>query len=187
MKYLIVGLGNIGAEYVDTRHNIGFIVLDAIANMAGAKWESGRLAFTTTVKYKGKTLVLVKPTTYMNLSGRAFKYWQKELEIPIEKTLVVTDDLDLDLGVLRMKAKGSGGTHNGMNNIIEEIGRNDFPRLRFGIGNNYSRGRQVDYVLGKFTSTEVKELLPRIDQAVEMIQSFAKAGIKNTMNQYNGK
>jgi len=187
MKYLIVGLGNIGAEYVDTRHNIGFIVLDAIANMAGAKWKQERLAFTTKVTYKGKILILVKPTTYMNLSGKAYKYWLAKENIPIEKSLVVVDDLDLDLGVLRLKPKGSGGTHNGLNDIIQTMGRSDYPRLRFGIGHDFAIGHQVDYVLGKFSKEDAKNLVPRIDQAIEMIQSFAKAGIKNTMNSYNNK
>jgi len=187
VKYLIVGLGNIGSEYENTRHNIGFMVLDELAKTKEASFKQDRHAFVTEVKHKGRTLVLVKPTTYMNLSGKAVRYWMKELNIPLENVLVITDDLDLPFGKLRMKAKGSGGSHNGMNNIIEILGRNDFPRLRFGIGNDYSRGKQVDYVLGEFDKDELPALPERIDMCIKIIEGFATIGTARSMSAYNNK
>jgi len=187
MKYLITCLGNIGDEYANTRHNIGFIIGDALASDLGAKFTTDRLASRAEARFRGKTLIIIKPTTYMNLSGKAYRYWQTMENISIENTLVVTDDLDLDTGVLRMKTKGSGGSHNGLNNIIEMLGRNDFPRLRVGIGNNFARGYQVDYVLGRFTREEEKIFIEKIPQAVEMIKSFVQAGATETMNRYNNK
>lgn len=187
MKYLIVCLGNIGDEYANTRHNIGFIIGDALAMDLKATFTTDRYAARAEAKFRGKTLVIIKPSTYMNLSGKAFRYWMTQENIPIENTLVVVDDLDLDTGVLRMKTKGSGGSHNGLNHIIEVMGRTDFPRLRVGIGNDFARGFQVDYVLGRFSREEEKIFMEKIPLAVEMIKSFIQAGATDTMNRYNNK
>lgn len=187
MKYLIVGLGNIGDEYANTRHNIGFIVLDALAQDTSTRFSIGRHAFVAETRIKNKELILLKPTTYMNLSGKAVKYWLDKEKIPLSNLLVVTDDVDLDLGVLRLRSKGSGGSHNGLNHIIETLLLTDFARLRVGIGKDYARGFQVDYVLGRWTSKEEKILLPRIDSAVDMIKSFVLAGVDRTMSEFNNK
>lgn len=187
MKYLIVGLGNIGEEYANTRHNIGFTVLDAMAKEFGSSFTSSRYAMIAEAKIKGRQIIMVKPSTYMNLSGKAFKYWVEKEKIEIGNSLVVADDLDLDPGVLRMRNKGSGGTHNGLNHIIETMETNEFSRLRFGIGRNYAMGFQVEYVLGKWTRDEEKMLAPRVELAVEMIKSFVLQGVSRTMNQYNNK
>ncbi len=185
MKYLICGLGNIGDDYIDTRHNIGFVVLDALAGDLGVKFESGRYAWVAKPKLKGRQLTLIKPTTYMNLSGKSLRYWIEKEKIPLENSLIVLDDIDLDLGVLRMKTKGSGGTHNGLNNIIEVLGHINFPRLRIGIGKDFAKGFQIDYVLGRWTKNEEEILIPKIETAVEMIKNFVLVGIKRTMNQFN--
>jgi len=187
MKYLIVGLGNIGDEYSNTRHNIGFIVMDALAQSMGVKFSIGRHAGIAEGRIKNKELLLIKPTTFMNLSGKAVKYWLDKEKIPLENLLVIADDVDLDLGVLRMRSKGSGGSHNGLNHIIETLGTTEWPRLRVGIGNNYAKGFQVEYVLGRWTSPEEKTLIPRIDTAVEMIKSFVLQGVNRTMSAYNNK
>jgi len=187
MKYLIVGLGNIGAEYAHTRHNIGFDVLDAIAKEKDEKFEVERLAAVARIKFKGRTFILIKPSTYMNLSGKAVKYWIQAEKIPLENVLVVTDDIALDPGALRLRPRGSHGGHNGLENIIESLGTSDFARLRFGIGNDYSRGRQADFVLSSWKTDEKKMLTERIDQAVEMVKSFGTLGTANTMNLYNNK
>ncbi len=187
MKYLIVGLGNIGVEYAHTRHNIGFDVVDALANEKEEKFNVERLAAVARIKHKGRSFILIKPSTYMNLSGKAVKYWMQAENINIENLLVVTDDIALDSGILRMRIKGSHGGHNGLENIIESLGTSDFARLRFGIGNNYSRGRQADFVLSHWKTDEKKMLGERIDQAVEMVLSFGIAGVAFTMNQYNNK
>jgi PTH1 family peptidyl-tRNA hydrolase len=187
MKYLIVGLGNIGDEYSNTRHNIGFIVLDALAQSLGIKFTIGRHASIAIGRLKNKELILVKPTTYMNLSGKAVKYWLDKEKIPLENLLVVTDDVDLDLGVLRMRSKGSGGSHNGLNHIIETLATTDWSRLRVGIGKDYAKGFQVDYVLGKWSSSEEKTLITRIDAAVDMIKSFVLQGVDRTMSGFNNK
>ncbi|MBN1650683.1 MAG: aminoacyl-tRNA hydrolase [Bacteroidales bacterium] len=187
MKYLIVGLGNIGAEYAHTRHNIGFDVVDSFANEKEEKFEVDRLAALAQVKFKGRTFVLIKPSTYMNLSGKAVKYWMQAEKIALENILVVTDDIALDPGALRMRMKGSHGGHNGLENIIESLGTTNFARLRFGIGNDYSRGRQADFVLSPWKTEEKKMLSARIDQAVEMIKSFGTVGVAATMNLYNNK
>ncbi len=187
MKYLIVCLGNIGEEYANTRHNIGFIIGDALALDFGVKFTTDRYASRAEARFRGKTLVFIKPTTYMNLSGKAYRYWLTQENIPIEKSLVVVDDLDLDTGVLRMKPKGSGGSHNGLNNIIEVLGRNDFPRLRVGIGNNFAKGYQIDYVLGRFGRDEEKIFLEKIPLAIEMIKNFVMSGPTPTMNMFNNK
>lgn len=185
MKYLIVGLGNIGPQYELTRHNIGFLVVDQLADKHNAAFKSDRLAFVTDFKHKGKQIYVIKPTTFMNLSGKAVNYWMKELKIPQENILVITDDLALPYGKLRMKPKGSNGGHNGLGNIQEVLGNQDYPRLRFGVGSNFSKGRQVDYVLSNFDKDEMAELPIHIDKACEMILSFCSIGIERTMNLYN--
>jgi PTH1 family peptidyl-tRNA hydrolase len=187
MKFLIVGLGNIGDEYANTRHNIGFILADALAQELGVKFAIDRLASRAEARFRGKTIVIIKPTTYMNLSGKAYRYWLEVEKVDIENSLVLVDDIDLDSGVFRMKLKGSGGSHNGLNNIIEMLGHSNFPRLRVGIGSNFARGFQVDYVLGRFTRQEEKIFIERIPFGVEMIKSFISAGATNTMNSYNNK
>ncbi|MCH7413618.1 aminoacyl-tRNA hydrolase [Belliella sp. R4-6] len=185
MKYLIIGLGNIGPEYELTRHNVGFLTLDRLADKQGATWKSGRLAFTTEFKYKGRQFNLIKPTTYMNLSGKAVNYWMKELGIPKENILVIVDDVALPFGKLRMRGKGSAAGHNGLKNIEELTGGQDYPRLKFGIGDDFPKGRQVDYVLGRWTPKEIEELPIFMDKAVDMIISFATIGINMTMTQFN--
>lgn len=186
-KFLIVGLGNIGDEYKNTRHNIGFRILDAIAKKNELKFRTDRLADVTEYKFKGKTLILVKPSTYMNLSGKAVNYWLQAEKISKENLLVVTDDIALPLGALRMKGKGSDGGHNGLKNIQEILATPDYARLRVGVGNEFAKGRQVEYVLGKWGPEEEVSLQPRIDMAVEMIQSFATIGLQRTMSAYNNK
>lgn len=187
MRYLIAGLGNIGDEYANTRHNIGFIIADALAMDLGVKFTTDRLASRAEAKLKGRSVVIIKPTTYMNLSGKALKYWLTMEKIEVVNSLTIVDDLDLDRGVFRLKTKGSGGSHNGLNNIIEMLGTNEFPRLRVGIGNDFARGFQIDYVLGRFTKEEEKLFMERIPVAVEMIKSFILAGPTNTMNSFNNK
>lgn len=186
-KYLIIGLGNIGEEYANTRHNIGFIVADALASDLGVKFSIERHAYMAEAKLKNKLLIILKPTTYMNLSGKAVKYWLDKEKIPLENLLVVTDDVDLDLGVLRLRTKGSGGSHNGLNHIIETLLITDWARLRFGIGKEYARGFQVDYVLGRWSSKEEKILIPRVESAVSIVKSFVLAGASQTMSDYNNK
>lgn len=186
-KYLIVGLGNIGEEYANTRHNIGFIVADALAGELGAKFSIERHAFMAEARLKNKQFLILKPTTYMNLSGKAVKYWMDKENIPLEHILVVTDDIDLDLGVLRMRTKGSGGSHNGLNHIIETLLTSEWTRLRFGIGNDYARGFQVDYVLGRWSPADEKILVPRIEAAVSIIRSFILEGATRTMSAFNNK
>lgn len=185
MKYLIVGLGNIGDEYADTRHNIGFIVADALALSLKATFSSGRHASVAKTTLRGRSAVIIKPTTFMNLSGKAVRYWMQKEEVPLENLLVVVDDLALPLGALRMRKNGSDGGHNGLISIIETIGSTNFPRIRCGIGNDFAKGYQVDYVLGRWTKEEEKILLPRIDTAVEMIKSFILTGPDRTMNDFN--
>lgn len=187
MKFLIVGLGNIGADYEGTRHNIGFMVLDKLAAESGVKFSMDRHAYWCETKCKGHLLELIKPTTYMNESGKAVRYWLEQEKIPVERCLVVVDDLALDLGTLRMKSGGSAGGHNGLTNIETLIGTQAYPRLRFGIGNNFPKGGQIDYVLGKFSRQDLEVIEPKIDTACEMIKSFVCAGITNTMNTYNNK
>lgn len=187
MKYLIVGLGNVGSEYEHTRHNIGFDTLDAFAEASNAVFETRRYGDVASCRLRGHQLVLLKPSTYMNLSGQAVRYWLQQEKIPIENLLVVVDDLSLPVGALRLKPSGSDGGHNGLKNIQELIGTQTYARLRFGIGNNFQRGMQVDYVLGRFTPDERQMLTPRFVQAVEMIRTFCLAGIQTAMNQYNNK
>ncbi len=186
-KFLIVGLGNIGDEYANTRHNIGFLVLDALAQEAAVTFTSDRYASVARFRLKGRTFVLVKPSTYMNLSGKAVKYWMVKEEVELSELLVVSDDVDLPLGTFRIKPKGSGGSHNGLNHIIELLGTSDFPRFRVGIGSDFAKGFQVDFVLGRWTRNEEEELLPRIRLAAEAIKSFGLAGLNLTMTAYNNK
>lgn len=184
MKFLIVGLGNIGAEYELTRHNIGFLVADYLADKAKATFQASRLASTANFKYKGKNIHLVKPSTFMNLSGKAVNYWMQQLKVPIENTLIITDDIALPIAKIRMRSKGSPAGHNGLKNIEETIGSN-YPRLRLGIGNNFSQGGQVDYVLNRFNSEEM-EMLPKIiKSAGDAALSFCTIGIERTMNFFN--
>ena len=185
MKYLIVGLGNIGPEYADTRHNIGFMVLDELARQERARFQNSRLAYYTEVSFKSRTLCLIKPTTYMNLSGKALSYWMKDLKIPVGNVLVIVDDLALPLGTLRLKPKGSAAGHNGLKNIEEVLGNNNYARLRFGIGDNYPKGRQIDFVLSPFDKDEQPELPALIDRSIEMVKSFATIGTELTMTRYN--
>ncbi|HVS90545.1 MAG TPA: aminoacyl-tRNA hydrolase [Mucilaginibacter sp.] len=185
MKYLIVGLGNIGREYADTRHNVGFMVLDEFAKQENAKFYDMRYGYYTEIPYKGRMLHLVKPTTYMNLSGKAVNYWMKELKIPIENVLIIVDDIALPLGTLRLKPKGSAAGHNGLKHIEMTLGHNNYARLRFGVSDNFPKGRQVDYVLSGFDDDELPEIPALIDRSIEMIKSFATAGTELTMTRYN--
>ncbi len=187
MKYLIAGLGNIGAEYANTRHNIGFNVLDALAGASNSFFSSGRLADVAEVKHRGKKLILIKPTTYMNLSGKAINYWLKEEKIPVENLLVILDDLALPFGSIRIRPNGSDAGHNGLKNIAEILGHQNYARLKFGIGSDFQKGQQVDYVLGRWTPQEDTALKPRIDQATQAILSFASNGLANTMANFNNK
>jgi PTH1 family peptidyl-tRNA hydrolase len=186
-KFLICGLGNIGDEYANTRHNIGFDVVDEVANNLGGLFTLDRLANVAHVKHKGKILVLIKPTTYMNLSGKALNYWLQQEKIEIKNTLVITDDIALPAGALRMKMKGGDGGHNGLKSIQETILSADYARLRFGVGNNFSKGKQSDYVLGKWTSEELKIINERIFVAAEMVKSFCTIGVQLTMTNFNNK
>lgn len=187
MKYLIAGLGNIGEEYDGTRHNIGFSILDALARASNIVFSDGRYGATAGLTVKGRQLLLLKPSTYMNLSGNAVRYWLKEKNIPVERLLVVVDDLALPLGQLRMRPGGSEGGHNGLRHITSVLGTNQYARLRFGIGNDFPRGGQIDYVLGRFSADEESLLAERVGVACEMVKSFCLAGIDITMNQYNKK
>ena len=187
MKYLIVGLGNIGSEYAGTRHNIGFRVLDALAKASNLVFEDKRYGAVASLSMKGQQLVLLKPSTYMNLSGNAVRYWMNKENIPLERLLVVVDDLSLPFGALRMKPSGSDGGHNGLKHIASVLGTQAYARLRFGIGNDFPRGGQIDYVLGHFSEEDLKTMDERVELACEMIKSFCLAGIQITMNQYNKK
>ncbi|WP_294590000.1 aminoacyl-tRNA hydrolase [uncultured Phocaeicola sp.] len=187
MKYLIVGLGNIGEEYRETRHNIGFMVLDALAKASNIVFKDGRYGATTTLSIKGRQLILLKPSTYMNLSGNAVRYWMQQEKIPLENVLVVVDDLALPFGSLRLKGKGSDAGHNGLKHIAAILGTQNYARLRFGIGNNFPKGAQVDYVLGHFDEEDLKQMPERLELAGEIIKSFCLAGLNLTMNQYNNK
>lgn len=186
MKYLIAGLGNIGPDYEQTRHNIGFMVLDAFAKASNVVFEDKRYGFVAEMRLRNKSLILLKPSTFMNLSGNAIRYWLQKEKIENENLLVVVDDLALPFGTLRMKTKGSDAGHNGLRHIQELIGQN-YPRLRFGIGDDFPRGRQVDYVLDRFSEDEQRLLPERIEMAVDMIRSFCLSGVQVTMNQYNNR
>ena len=186
MKYLIAGLGNIGKEYDGTRHNIGFDVLDYLAEENNGKWKTDTLGDVCEIKHKGRTLCLLKPSTYMNRSGKAINYWMTKKKIKRDKILVVVDDLNLDLGRLRMRAKGSDGGHNGLKDIQQVLGGTNYPRLRLGIGSNFHSGQQVNFVLGKWKSEEVDTLNAQIKKAADAIKSFSAIGIKFTMEKFNG-
>jgi peptidyl-tRNA hydrolase, PTH1 family len=185
MKFLIAGLGNIGPEYELTRHNIGFLVLDRLADKLGATFKADRFALAAEVKMAGRTIILIKPTTYMNLSGKAIRAWLGTEHLKPEQLLVITDDLALPYGKLRLRAKGSAGGHNGLKNIQLILETDLYARLRFGIGDTFSKGRQVDYVLGNFSAAEMTDITAHIDRAVEMILSFVTIGLENTMSKYN--
>ena len=187
MKYLIVGLGNIGLQYQDTRHNIGFTTLDAFAKASNVFFEENRYGATCTVKLKGHMLILLKPSTFMNLSGNAVRYWMQKENIPLENLLVIVDDLALPFGTLRLKPRGSDAGHNGLRNIQDVLGHNNYNRLRFGIGSDFPRGMQIEYVLGKWTREETELLPERVEKAVEIIKNFCLAGLQTTMNQFNNK
>ena len=187
MKYLIAGLGNIGNEYTHTRHNIGFDVLDALAKASNICFEDNRYAFSTEMRFKGRTLVLIKPTTYMNLSGKSINYWMQKERILPENLLVIVDDLALPFGSLRLRPKGSDGGHNGLKNINEILGHPNYARLRFGIGDEFRKGQQVDFVLSKWSSDEEKALSPRIEIACEIIKTFSIMGLERTMTLFNNK
>lgn len=186
-KFLIVGLGNIGSEYEGTRHNIGFDILNKLIEMEKATFSSDRLADVAHLKLKGRSVVLIKPTTYMNLSGKAINYWLQQEKIEKSNMLVLVDELALPLGKIRMGPKGSDGGHNGLKNIQEVLGTGEYPRLRFGISNTFSKGKQVDFVLGKWTDEEKPIIKERIDVAIEAIKSFTFIGLERTMNVFNSK
>ncbi len=187
MKYLIVGLGNIGDEYQGTRHNIGFRILDAFAKASNIVFSDGRYGFTATLSLKGRELILLKPSTYMNLSGNAVRYWMQHEKVPLENVLVVVDDLSLPFGALRLKGKGSDAGHNGLKHIAATIGTQNYARLRFGIGNGFPKGGQIDFVLGTFSEEDLKTMDERVSRAIEIVKSFCLAGLEITMNQFNGK
>lgn len=187
MKYLIVGLGNIGAEYAQTRHNIGFKVLDAFAEVSNAVFISSRYGSVAEVKHKGRILVLLKPSTYMNLSGKAVSYWMQQEKIPVENLLVILDDIALPLCSLRLRMKGSDGGHNGLKNIDLLLGHNNYARLRFGVGGDFAKGHQVDYVLGEWSKDESREIETKFETTNEIIRSFTTVGTERTMNIFNKK
>jgi PTH1 family peptidyl-tRNA hydrolase len=186
-KFLIVGLGNIGAEYVNTRHNIGFKVVDFLAKKEGLNFETVKLGAVAEYKFKGRTFFLLKPNTYMNLSGKAVKYWMEKENIPLENILIITDDLNLSFGAIRIRKKGSDGGHNGLKSIQASLNTTDYNRFRFGISDEFKKGKQVDYVLGEWDDTEKTALPERLEMASEIIKSFGTAGLENTMTIFNGK
>ncbi len=185
MKYLIVGLGNIGEEYKDTRHNIGFTVLDAMAQASNTAFKDKRYGATCEISYKGRDLILLKPSTFMNLSGNAVGYWMKKEHIPTENLLIVVDDIALPLGSIRMRHKGSDGGHNGLAHITTILGTDEYPRIRFGIGNSFNKGSQINFVLGKWSPEDKKIIGERILIVIDMIKSFAFAGTELTMTAFN--
>jgi PTH1 family peptidyl-tRNA hydrolase len=187
MKYLIVGLGNPGSKYANTRHNIGFLVLDEFAKEREATFELDRHAEVARTKFKGRSIVLVKPTTFMNLSGKAVNYWMQQEKIPLENVLIISDDLALPFGTLRMKGKGSDGGHNGFKDIQATLNTPNYARLRFGIGSEFGRGQQSDYVLGEWNSEERAALGERVSTATEFIKGFTTIGLNRTMSNWNGK
>ncbi len=186
-KFLIVGLGNIGSEYANTRHNIGFKILDYVANAEGISFQPQKLGDVAELKIKGRTLLLLKPNTYMNLSCKAVKYWLEKEKIEKENLLVITDDLNLAFGTIRIKTKGTDGGHNGLKNIQLLLNSSEYPRFRFGISDAFKKGKQVDYVLGEWDSAEKEQLKERLALSAEIIKSFALAGLNSTMNTFNGK
>ena len=185
MNYLIVGLGNIGVEYVNTRHNMGFMVLDAWAQASNILFESGRYGYTATVSFKGRKFTLLKPSTYMNMSGKAVRYWMNELKIPVEQLLVISDDLNIPFGTLRLRKNGSAGGHNGLTNINELIGTQDYARIRVGIGNEFGRGHQIDYVLGELADEEIEQMPEICKRVIEGVKAWATIGADRAMNVVN--
>ena len=185
-KYLIVGLGNHGSDYVNTRHNIGFKVVEKFAQLNAAVFETKKLGDLASFKFKGRTFLLLKPNTYMNLSGKAVKYWLEKESIPHENLLIITDDLNLPFGTLRLKTKGSAGGHNGLKDIQDRLNTSQYNRLRFGISDEFAKGKQVDYVLGNWTDDETEKLKERLEHCSEFIKSYVMAGIQNAMNTFNG-
>ncbi len=186
-KFLIVGLGNIGSTYDETRHNIGFKILDELAKSENITFETQKLGDLASFKFKGRTFILLKPSTYMNLSGKAVKYWLTKEKVPLENVLIICDDLNISFGTIRLKTKGSAGGHNGLQNIQDILNTSKYVRFRFGISDEFSKGRQVDYVLGKWNDDEQKKLPERLKKSIQLIKSFGTAGITNTMNEFNGK
>ena len=186
-KFLIVGLGNIGAEYVNTRHNIGFKILDFLARKESVDFETVKLGSLAEYKFKGRTFLLLKPNTYMNLSGKAVQYWMEKENIAIENIMVITDDLNLSFGTIRIKPKGSDGGHNGLKSINQVLNTQNYTRFRFGISDEFKKGQQVNYVLGDWDEAEKAKLPERLELASEIIKSFGTAGIENTMSNFNGK
>jgi PTH1 family peptidyl-tRNA hydrolase len=186
-KFLIVGLGNIGEKYANTRHNIGFKILDEIALKEAITFESQKLGAISNFRFKGRTFILLKPSTYMNLSGKSVKYWLTKENIPVENLLVICDDLNLEFGAFRLKPKGSDGGHNGLKDINAVLQTQQYARFRFGVGSEFSKGRQVDYVLGEWDKEENKLMPNRLDKSCELIKSFGTAGLNNTMSAFNGK
>lgn len=186
-KFLIVGLGNIGPEYVNTRHNIGFKILDHLARKEAVEFQTVKLGALAEYKFKGRTYLLLKPNTYMNLSGKAVSYWMEKEKIPAENILIITDDLNLPFGAIRIRTKGSDGGHNGLKNIQLLLNSSVYPRFRFGISDEFKKGQQIDYVLGNWDESEKEKLPERLDLASEIIRSFGTAGLENTMTTYNGK
>jgi peptidyl-tRNA hydrolase, PTH1 family len=185
MSYLIAGLGNIGSEYDGTRHNIGFDVVDALVFKHGGSFTIDRLAAKAEITYRGKSLTCIKPTTYMNLSGKALRYWMEKKKIPVERLLVITDDIALPLSRLRLRANGSDAGHNGLRSVFEELQTENYPRLRFGVGNGFPRGMQVEYVLGKWRIEEMPLVKIKIEKSVQVVESFVHLGLERTMNDYN--
>ena len=185
-KFLVVGLGNIGEKYENTRHNIGFRVLDALAESENLVFEANKLGATSTFKYKGRSVLCLKPSTYMNLSGKAIKYWMDKEKIPLENILVITDDINLPFGTIRVKTKGSDGGHNGLKDTQNMLQTTKYNRFRFGVGADFGKGRQVDYVLGEWNGEENKNLPERLEKSCDVIRSFVFSGVQNTMNVFNG-
>lgn len=187
MKYLVVGLGNIGSEYEDTRHNIGFKIVDALAKASTVFFEPNKLGDTATIKFKGRTFILLKPSTFMNLSGKAVNYYLQKEKIKQENLLVVADDIALPFGTLRLKGKGSDGGHNGLKDIIKVLGNASFARLRFGVGSDFVQGKQINHVLGNFAPEEQNQMGERLEKTAEIIKGFGSIGLGRTMSAYNGK
>jgi PTH1 family peptidyl-tRNA hydrolase len=186
-KFLIVGLGNIGPKYENTRHNIGFKILDEVAEEQQVTFETEKLGDVASFRFKGRTFILLKPSTFMNLSGKAVKYWMQKEKIATENILIITDDVNIDFGTIRLKAKGSAGGHNGLKDIQEKLNSQQYARFRFGVGGNYPKGRQVDFVLGEWNKEETSQLIERIPTSAKIIPSFGTAGLAKTMNAFNGK
>ena len=186
-KFLIVGLGNIGDQYANTRHNVGFTILDYLTKKESLTFETQKLGDRAVYKIKGRTFILLKPSTFMNLSGKAVKYWLEKEKIPLENLLIITDDLNLPFGSIRLKMKGSDGGHNGLNDIQDKLNTTNYNRFRFGISDSFSQGRQTDYVLGEWSEEELQKLPECFDKSIALIKSFGLAGVKITMNTFNGK